>query len=109
MSEPDSVSVDRSRARSRGENPIPLGPRPEKSTRSQNHWDKKLAAISYFMGEEDQGPSAGTAFAVWNAIQSAETHVFTKGKNQEVKQTEMVVTNTQPLTTRFERRILATV
>ena len=86
-----------------------LGPRPEKSTRSQNHWDKKLAAISYFMGEEDQGPSAGTAFAVWNAIQSAETHVFTKGKNQEVKQTEMVVTNTQPLTTRFERRILATV
>ena len=55
-----------------------------------NAYERKIQAISYYYGEEQDGPAEGTAWALYNAFQSAELHDFTKGKNQERKQVEIV-------------------
>jgi len=79
----------------------------EPSTRAMNTWERKVAACSYFWGEESEGPAAGTAWAAWNAIQSAEAHVFTRGVNQRRDHADMVTNNRQPVTELAERVLVA--
>jgi len=74
--------------------------------KTQNAYERKIAAVRYYFKEESEGPAAGTAWAAWNAVQSAESHDFTKGKNQEVKQAEIVMNNNLPLTNIFEKELL---
>lgn len=74
-------------------------PKPKKgettvSARVQGNYDRKIAGVRYFWAEENDGPSAGTAWALYNAIQSYEYHTLTKG--QADRQAE-VMTGHQPL------------
>lgn len=55
-----------------------------------NTYERKIAAVSYYFGEESDGPAAGTAWAVYNAFQSAELHSFTEGAHKERKTAEIV-------------------
>jgi len=74
-------------------------------------WERRVAAVRYYLAEENDGPAAGTAWAVFNAVQSAETHDFTKSRIQDrqtVKRVEQVRDDRNPLSVRAER-ILATV
>ena len=54
--------------------------------RTQNVYDKKISAISYYWQEEKDGPAGATAWGAWNAIQSMEFHDLanTKAKKVEV-------------------------
>ena len=72
-----------------------------------NAYAKKMAAVNYYYGEEAGGPAAGTAWAAFNAIQSAESHSFTEGKNQIRKQADIIIKEDQPLTVEMERACLA--
>jgi hypothetical protein len=74
-----------------------------------NTYERKVAAVRYYLGEEADGPAAGSAWAVWNAFQSAESHKLTEGKAQARRQVDMVVNNSQPLTEAAEARLLALV
>jgi len=69
-----------------------LIPAPEADAHGKtvNAYEKRVAAVKYYFGEESDGPAAGTAWAAYNAIQSAELHTFTEGKNQDRKQAEIV-------------------
>lgn len=77
--------------------------------KTRNTWETKVSAIRYFWKEEQDGPAPGTAWAAWNAFQSAESHVFTKGAAQEVRTVEQVVNNRLPVTSQAEERLLALV
>lgn len=73
-----------------------------------NTYEKKVAAIRYYFGEEANGPAGGSAWAVYNAFQSAELHDFTEGKFQERKQAEIVADGRhQALSTAVRRELLA--
>lgn len=48
------------------------------SGRAQAAYDRKVAGIRYFWAEEADGPSAGTAWALFNAFQSYEYHSATR-------------------------------
>jgi len=74
-----------------------------------NTYQTKVAAIRYYLGEESSGPAAGTAWGFWNAVQSAESHKLTEGKAQARRQVDMIVNESQPLTTAAETRLLAMV
>lgn len=57
--------------------------------KTANAYDRKIAAVRYYFGEESDGPAGGTAWAVYNAFQSAEFHSFTEGKNKARKMAEI--------------------
>lgn len=60
--------------------PQPAKGKDEVSGLAQGNYDRKIAGIRYFWAEEQSGPSAGTAWALYNAFQSYEYHTETKGK-----------------------------
>jgi hypothetical protein len=74
-----------------------------------NTYQTKVAAVRYYLGEEDSGPAAGTAWGFWYAVQSAESHKLTEGKVQSRRQVDMIVNEAQPLTSAAETRLLALV
>ena len=89
--------------------PEPTAPEGEEvSTRTMNAWEEKMKAVTYYWQVEDDGPAAGTAWAAWNAIQSAETHDFTRSSSTDLqirKQVEQLMDNDTPLTHRMRELI----
>jgi len=76
-------------------------------TKTINTFERKLAAVRYYWSEESDGPAAGTAWAAFNAVQSAESHDFTEGKAQVKRQVEMVMKEQQPMAEAMKGRVLA--
>ena len=89
--------------------PEPTAPEGEEvSTRTMNAWEEKMKAVTYYWQVEDDGPAAGTAWAAWNAIQSAETHDFTRSSSTDLqirKQVDQIRDNDTPLTHRMRELV----
>jgi hypothetical protein len=89
--------------------PEPTAPEGEEvSTRTMNAWEEKMKAVKYYWQVEDDGPAAGTAWAAWNAIQSAETHDFTRSSSTDLqirKQVDQIRDNDTPLTHRMRELV----
>ena len=81
---------------------------PIPNTRAINAWEKKRSAIRYYYKEEQDGPAPGTAWAVWNAVQSAESHELTKSSNPEkqvINQVDQLRSLAYPITNAFQDRL----
>ncbi len=81
---------------------------PIPNTRAINAWEKKRSAIRYYYKEEQDGPAPGTAWAVWNAVQSAESHDLTKSSNPEkqvINQVDQLRSLAYPITNAFQDRL----
>ena len=79
------------------------------NTRAINAWEKKRSAIRYYYKEEQDGPAPGTAWAVWNAVQSAESHELTKSSDpdkQVIKQVDQLRSLDYPITNAFNDRLM---
>jgi len=78
------------------------------NTRAMNAWEKKRSAIRYYYKEEQDGPAPGTAWAVWNAVQSAESHELTKSSDpdkQVIKQVDQLRSLDYPITNAFNSKL----
>ena len=94
-----------------------LLPEPEpKKTGAKVHgkakavWERRVQAMWFHWDEEQDGPAAGTGWAAWNAVQSAESHDFTKSRSVETavkRQVDQVRGNDLPVTYEAEERLLA--
>lgn len=79
------------------------------NTRAINAWEKKRSAIRYYYKEEQDGPAPGTAWAVWNAVQSAESHELTKSADPEkqiIKQVDQLRSLDYPITNAFHDKLI---
>ena len=90
-------------------------PRPEEDKDGKIHgktlnlWEFKRSAIRYYFAEESNGPASGTAWALWNAVQSAETQELIKSLNVDTtvaRQVDQLRGGTPPLTKKIEQALL---
>ena len=88
----------------------PLITDPDANQKAVNHAEKRRDGIMYFYGEEVE-KFGENAFSLYQAVQSYEYHLGTKGKAQEMKQTKVVTDpqDAQTLTLTAREMLLAAV
>jgi hypothetical protein len=88
----------------------PLITDPDANQKAVNFAEKRRDGIMYFYGEEVE-KFGENAFSLYQAVQSYEYHLGTKGKSQEMKQTKVVTDpeDAQTLTLTARQMLLASV